>query len=133
MSFDIFLTCFDNGKATALPMGFVSDAIGKFVSVRSPRSWSLSFPDGGAAEIDFGAGPDPSGFGVNRPPGNPEFWAGMLNIIRKTNSALYWAGEGWAIGRDDTIKQIPDRWIKAHGIPTKVSSVSELHDLITRA
>jgi hypothetical protein len=126
MSFDIFLDCFRNGESSSFPRELLEEAFGSLVEgTEGDDFWLL--PDGCTVDIDSDED-GVSGFSVNRPPGGPEFWQGMLSILQKTTSVLYW--EVAVVGQTATITELPPGMIEAFGTPTLVRSPDEITEII---
>jgi hypothetical protein len=133
MSFDIFLTCFQNGEPANFPRAVVEKAFGVNVVKRKPELMELRYPDGGRGFLYIDDEAEIDNFSVNRPPSSPAFWEAILGILRQTTSVLYWAGNGCVVADASVIPHIPTYLIEGVGEPTVVSTIEEILACIERA
>lgn len=94
MSFDIFLSCVDRGESSHFPVVLAEQAFLAFVRLREPTRWVLADC---RADIWIKDLAEISDFGVSRPPGDPAhpFWQGLLTLMQKTQTFLYWPTTGY--------------------------------------
>jgi len=128
MSFDIFITCFQDGEAHPFPRKILEDAFGGFTDRSDPTSWLVSDSN---AVIQVDDADEMEGFGVNRPPdGKHPFWPALVAVLRQTGSALYWPGGGPVVTDQAVVAQLPPEMIEGMGPPIVTTSVSEILRLI---
>ncbi len=133
MSFDIFLGCFKGGEEANFPRSIVEEAFGAFVERREDRCWVLLYPDGGAGDLYVDENPNISGFSVNRPPASPGFWEGILSVLQRTSSVLFWAGSGCVVAFESIIADLPKDLIETVGAPTVVARPEQIVEVIKRS
>jgi hypothetical protein len=118
MSFDIFLVCVDHGSVATIPRSIIKDAFAPFIESRSATSWKLA---NSLADVWIGEDEEETdGCMVSRPPGEEHpFWAALLDIMRKTQTVLFWPSVGpepHAVVADAAvIAQMPPDMIKKLG------------------
>lgn len=131
MSFDIFLTCFRGGEPAPFPRAVVEEALESLVQSYEGRDAWL-FADGGYLSLDSDEDdPDSdtvTGFSVNRPPGDEAFWQGIISVLQKTTSMLYWSVA--VIGQEATIAELPPNVAEGLGPPRLVSTPAEIFELL---
>lgn len=119
MSFDIFISAFENGGLRRYPRAILEKAFRGFTDMSDPESWRLS---NSFATIYIDADDQVSGFGVNRPPSNDHpFWPALLSVLQETSSVLYWPGGGPVVTDQSVAASIPEKMIEALG-PAKVAT-----------
>jgi len=133
MSFDIWLGCFKNGNPEAFPRSIVDDAFGRFAENREPGHWVLRYPDGGRGDLSFDDTPMIKGLAVNRPPAHPDFWKGILEVLSRTTSVLFWPGSGCVVASENVVRDLPEDLIDAVGAPTIVNQPAQIVDVIERS
>jgi hypothetical protein len=133
MSFDIFLVCVDHGSVATIPRSIIKDAFAPFIESRSATNWKLA---NSLADVWIGEDEEETdGFMVSRPPGEEHpFWAALLDIMRKTQTVLFWPSVGpepHAVVADAAvIAQMPPDMIKKLGTPALVTSPAEFLERI---
>jgi hypothetical protein len=132
MSFDIWLCCFKNGEDAYFPREIVEEAFGRFAERREPKWWSLHYPDGGRSELDVADGPMVSGLTVGRPPAHPAFWEGILSVLQRSSSVLFWPEGGAVVADASVIPDLPADLIEVVGIPMVVTHPEEIVECIVR-
>jgi len=132
MSFDIWLGCFKNGEVAKFPLKIVEEAFGRFAQRREPGWWVLNYPDGGRGDLSVEAEPMVPGLAVNRPPAHPAFWEGILAVLQRSSSVLFWPGGGAVVADSSVIPELPPDLIEAVSIPTVVTRAEEIVECIER-
>ncbi|AHG20546.1 hypothetical protein Z042_13625 [Chania multitudinisentens RB-25] len=151
MSWDIFLQTHENGEVGYFPLSFLFESFGTAVTYnniegnkccivleyQNPDAEKYNIMPTSSVELYINIETInnvimTSGFSVNRPPGHEDFWQGLCNILKVTSSALFWGGEGncLAVGREETIKHLPDIMIESLGSPTIVSGHQDILRMI---
>ncbi|MDE2228973.1 MAG: hypothetical protein KGL11_08035 [Alphaproteobacteria bacterium] len=131
MSFDIFVSCYRDGEASTFPRKLAIELLGRFDPGGKDEShWVLKFPDGGWSEIYVTAGPRIGGFMVTRSPDSPEFWSGLIEILKRTTSVLYWPGGPPVVADASVIPHIPKGMIEALGEPVVTTDRDKILELI---
>jgi hypothetical protein len=131
MSFDIFVSAFENGDERMFPCAILEKAFGSFSDMSKPTWWKVA---DSFAVIQVDDATEISGFGVNRPPGDDHpFWPALLDVLRKTSSVLYWPGGGPVITDQSVAAGIPARMIKALGPAKVVTSIEDIFRLISES
>lgn len=151
MSWDIFLQTHENGGVGYFPLSVVFDSFGDAISSSSVAGNEccilLEYKNLDVKKYDIVPVGSveiyieiecldnimmTSGFSINRPPAHDEFWQGLCNILKVTSSALFWGGEGdcLAVGREETIKHLPEIMIDSLGSPTIVSDHQDIFRML---
>jgi hypothetical protein len=109
----------------------VEDALGALVEDYEGRdNWLLA--GGGYLSLDTeGDGPDNdvvTGFSVESPPGDEAFWQGIISVLQKTTSMLYWSVA--VIGQEATLAELPPNVAEGLGPPHLVSTPAEIFELL---
>jgi hypothetical protein len=125
MSFDICLFCFKNGDADFFPTSIVKDAFAPFHVGDDANEWILQFPGGGRCQVRVDDKPLTGGFMIIRPAGNGLHDA-IYEIMRQTNTALWWSFGGAAVADSSVIPHLPPEMIKSLGEPTVVHSGDDI-------
>ncbi|HTZ77335.1 MAG TPA: hypothetical protein VMC10_05490 [Stellaceae bacterium] len=127
MSFDVFLSCFQNGEPATFRRALLERAFGSIITDRSnPEQWVLE----GGSTLYLDEGDEISGFSVNRPPDYDEFWQAIMETLRQTSSVFYWPGGGCVVANIEVAKHMPEDFIEGLGEPTVVTDPSEILELI---
>lgn len=142
MSMDYWLQAFENGEEGLFPLSVVETAFGaaitakKFVGAERTNKrgvvLKLNYP--GEPEFDISlrvtddASPLTSGFGFVHAPVCDAFWQSLLDIMKITATALYWAEteNALVIGQQQTRAHLPADMIETLGEPRVVSSFEQL-------
>lgn len=133
MSFDIFLVCVDQGEVASFPRSIIEERFAPFIKNRTRDSWELI---DSLADVWIGEDVQTSGFMVSRPPGDEKhpFWAALLDIMRKTQTVLFWPSVGpepHAVVADATvIAHMPPDMIEKLGTPALVATPAEFLERI---
>jgi hypothetical protein len=131
MSFDIWISAFEDGESRMFPRAILEKAFGSFSDMSDPTSWRVS---NSFAVIGVDDAPEMNGFAINRPPGDDHpFWPALLDVLRKTSSVLYWPGGGPAITDQSVAAGIPADMIKALGPAKVVTSIEDIFRLISES
>ncbi|AOR64707.1 hypothetical protein [Pectobacterium wasabiae] len=151
MSWDIFLQAHEDGGVGYFPLSIFFESFGTAITYskiegngccivleyHNPDAEKYNIVPISSAEIDIEIELIDniqmlSAFSVNRPPGHDDFWQGLCNILKVTSSALFWGGDGncLAVGREETIKHLPESMIEALGAPTVVSNYQDIFRMI---
>jgi hypothetical protein len=129
MSFDVDVTCFQNGEPANFPRTLLERVFGSIADRSNPEQWVLK----GGSTLYVGEGDQICGFSVNRPPEYDEFWIAIMEILRQTPSVFYWPGGGCVVANPEVAKHMPEDFIKALGAPEVVTDPSEILDIIMRS
>jgi len=128
MSFDIFVTAFQDGKPRAFPRAMLEKAFGPLADMSDPTWWKLKDSFAGI-QVDDEA--EISDFSVNRPPGDDHpFWPALLRVLDETSSVLYWPGGGPVAVNETAAASVPPVMVKKLGAVQTVKTVAELMRLI---
>lgn len=145
MSFEIFLGAFNDGDIGYVPLSLIVESFGTAVVDDGQTSNEccvlLEYQDEyaitGKSNIRIDITPTvidnavmTEGFCVNNPPDNAEFWQSLCTILTLSSSALYWPGEGIAIGNAETARHLPDDMIETLGSPTVVANETDILNLM---
>ncbi len=131
MSFDMFVSCYRDGRSSTFPRKLAIELLGKFGSSKDDSHWVLSFPNGGWSEIYIGGTESQvGGFMVTRSPDSPEFWNGLIEILKQTTSVLYWPGGPPVVADASVIPHIPNGMIDSLGKPVVTTDSDKIRELI---
>ena len=133
MSFEIYISCFRDGEPSTFPRALAEKIFGSYTtSKKDDPSWVLTFPDGDKSELNLGPEPQIDGFMVNRPTGSPELWNGIIEILKRTSSVLYWPGEATACVVADAavIPHLPPDMVESIGTPVVTTDSEKIQDVI---
>lgn len=125
MSFDISLCCFKGGNEDFFSTSIVEGAFGPFHVGDDAGEWVLQFPGGGRCQVRVDDKPMMVGFIINRPAGDGLYDA-IYEIMRQTNTALWWSFGGAAVADSSVIPHLPPEMIKSLGEPTIVHSGDDI-------
>ena len=146
MSFDIFLSDVGGGGGTGFPREIVARAFGPFidkvdtlpkiqvlpdVEPADEERWVLRFADGGGCDVYIDVENPTGGFMVSRPAASPAFWEALIEIMKQTDSVLYWPNGGAVVAKESTIAQMPPSMIEVLGTPKVTTDVKEIHAFIS--
>ncbi len=126
MSFDVWLTCFQNGEPATFPRALLERAFAAIADRNDPERWILE----GGSTLSLDEGTEISGFAVNRPPEYDEFWEAIMEVLRQTPSVFYWPGGGCVVADPAVAKHMPDSFIDGLGTPTVTTDPLAILDLI---
>ena len=129
MSFDVGLTCFQNGEPATFPRSLLERVFSSITDRSNPDEWIL---DGGST-LYMGGGHEITGFAVNRPPEYEEFWQAIMEILRETPSVFYWPGGGCVVANADVAKHMSAEFIEGLGEPKVVTDPMEILEMIVRS
>ncbi len=130
MSFDIWLGNFKNGVAAPFSRSIAEQAFTRFIERREPLGWILRFPDGGRADVSIADTTTIEGLSVSRPPASPDFWDGILYILQRTTSVLFWPGTGCVVASEAVIPDLPKKLVEKIGTPTIVTRSKQIPEVI---
>ena len=133
MSFDTWLGCFKNGNPEAFPLSIVEDAFGRFAERRERGHWILHYPDGGRGDLSIDDTPMDKGLAVDRPPAHPDFWQGILDVLSRTTSVLFWPGSGFVVASETVVPDLPKEFIDTVGKPTVITRPEQIVEVIKRS
>ncbi|WP_192183646.1 hypothetical protein [Mesorhizobium amorphae] len=140
MSFEAYLSCFENGEQSYFPTSVVDDAFAPFITSRDPESscWVVTYHDTPPAldqsDLYLTLDPEDESRLVARPTGNPRLFASMLKVLQATNSAVYCAGEcPPMVGRAETISHLSPDMVEALGSPIVVVDGDEIRNRLERS
>lgn len=142
MSMDFWLQSFDKREQGFFPLTLLEQAFAKAIvnkhtyceidNERSIVTFTLQY----LGEEDFNlqiiatneASPLISGFGFTHPPANNDFWQSLIDILKTTTTALYWAAphNALVIGQPDTRHLLPPDMIETLGEPRIVISIKDM-------
>jgi len=142
MSFDIFLACYRDGENATFPHEIVRRAFAPYIleihgglkvdpeaEVDSQR-WALRFKDGGRCDVYINAEGPIGGFMVNRPPGSPAFWDALIDIMKQTDTVLFWPDGGAVVAKESVVAHMPPDMIEVMGRPKVTIDMKEIHGFI---
>jgi hypothetical protein len=112
MSFDIWLGNFNNGVSAPFARSIVDQAFMRFIERREPLGWILRIPDGGRADMSIADTTMIEGLAVNLPTASSDFWEGILYILQRTTSVLFWPGTGCVVASEAVIPELPKNFWK---------------------
>jgi len=134
MSFEIYLSCYKSGEGSKFPMAVLEEALGRYAKRHDEEHWwILKFPDGGRSDLFFQPGEQIDGGMVSRPCTSPELWSGLIKILKRTSSVLYWPGGGCVVADAAVIADMPPDMIKSLGRPVVTTDPKVILDLIARS
>lgn len=131
MSFDLFIQNYRRGEITTFPRAIVESAFKGYLKEVDPEFFVLNFPDGGRSELYTQSGPAISDFMIAGPAGSPEFWRGLLDVLRGTGAVLFWPEGGAVVANESVIQDLPESLIEVTGVPTVVREPEEIPRLIS--
>lgn len=138
MSVDYWLQAFHEGEEGFFPLEVVEKAFSNAIVSNDHRgNFRLEYPcDPGFHDfLELSVGPlcGPNndmigGFWFVHAPSHKAFWQSLIDILKVTPSALYWADDQDAlvISQAETQNHLPPDMIETLGQPRLVSSLSEL-------
>jgi hypothetical protein len=136
MSFDIHVNFHGGGEFVSLPVAILERIFGPYAEPenrRDPEWWNLTYSDRdhGVLQLHPDANNQIRSFGVNRPPGSPLFWEGILQVLREKPAVLYWPGDNpIVVASEAMIEELPKDMVEALGMPTVVSTIEEILEKI---
>ncbi|SJM29594.1 hypothetical protein [Mesorhizobium delmotii] len=144
MSFEAYLSCFENGEQSYFTTSIVNDAFAPFITSRDPEfsCWLVTYQDSPSAldQTDLYLNLDPddasrcSGFTVARPTSNIRLFDSLLRILQATNSTIYCPGEcPPMVGRAEAIAHLSPELVEALGTPVVVLNGNEIRDRLERS
>jgi hypothetical protein len=142
VSLDIFISAITDDEGNTFDRAIVERAFKSIVVNQSGDYWNLQTPQremtGAAVFIEDA--PRISHFSVNRPPDYdwfPEFWNAMFEVLRQTNTFLFWPAHGQfphcCLANPNLIPQISAEIIDALGKPALVTSGAETEAVLVRS
>ena len=106
MSFEAYLSCFEDGEESYFPTSIVEDAFAPFITRREPEfsCWVVTYDDASSADLylnfDPGDASRCSGFTVARPSDDPRLYEALWKILRVTKFGRLlrrrMPADGWA-------------------------------------
>lgn len=129
----MFLSCVRDGESSTFPLAVVEETLGPYAKSRSKNGWQLHFPDGGVCDLYFNPAPQTDGFMVSRPSGNPELWKGLIEILKRTTSVLFWPGGVPVVADISVIPHLPKDFIEALGEPVVTTDSDKIRALISKS
>jgi hypothetical protein len=129
MSFDIFVSAFENEGPFHFPVAILHRAFAPYILSERSREdregarhkvWALAFADSpGSTDIYLDGGDMVFGFGIGNPPDVIEFWEVVAGLLRDLPCLLYWPNVKpvGIIGSLDVLPHIPSQYIEKIGIP----------------
>ena len=131
MSFDIFISAFQDGKHRYYPRISLEKAFGSFCDMSDPTWWKVA---DSFAVIELDDTPQVSDFSVNRPPAEDhQFWPARLGAMRDTSSVIYWPGSGPVVTDESVKATLPPDMIKVLGPATVVASIEDIFRLLSES
>ncbi|WP_194207681.1 hypothetical protein [Superficieibacter sp. 1612_C1] len=138
MSMDYWLQAFDNGEGGFFPLSVVENAFGSAIVSNDNNGYlRLEYPSD-PRFLDFielrvpvfstEEGLMTDGFAFVHAPGHKAFWQSLVDILRVTPTALYWADtqDALVIGQQETRQHLPPDMIETLGEPRLITSIQEL-------
>ncbi|MGQ0675428.1 MAG: hypothetical protein ACT4N4_04995 [Rhodospirillales bacterium] len=120
MSFDIYVSAFEDEDSYKIPIATLRRRFGKHIKSESGPVWRIGFADEpGESDVYVDIGETTTGFAVGRPPNSLEFWEIIAGILRDLPCALYWptTDEVAVMGSLDLLRHLPKSFIEKMGIP----------------
>ena len=120
MSFDIFITAFENEDIYRFPISTLRERFAKHIIGDDGVVWCIGFDEGpGNSYVYLGGEEMIDGFCVNRPADYLEFWEIIAGILRDLPCLLYWPStKPTAImGSLDMLRNLPKDWVDRVDIP----------------
>lgn len=142
MSMDYWLQAFDHGEEGFFPLSIVEEAFGDAITNKNISrseiagkilvSYNLKYPQQPEYYLSVWATNDAiplvSNLDFVHVPGTDAFWQSLVDILRVTHTALYWADteNALVIGKQETRRQMPLGMIETLGEPRVVTSYEHL-------
>lgn len=154
MGFEVFLSCYEQGECAEFPAAVLEDLWATVITRREPiregERWVLNYPceidpdepttvlfqgrecpvireDATDVYIRVDEAGMTDGFMVAGPPGHDDFYASLLAILRRTNTALYCAGLcPPLVGHAGMMAHLPPDMIEALGQPVLLTTPGEI-------
>lgn len=141
MSFDIFLASVHAGEPMPFPRAILEEIFQPYIEPHEGTSIHVRFPDGWDAWLDCSDVVEVDGVScvyglvINRPPVSPEFWDGLIELMRRTPTVLLWPGDGVCsvVVNPDVIKELSPGQIESTGIPAVITTKEEISKYITES
>ncbi|MER8483843.1 hypothetical protein [Mesorhizobium sp. M1322] len=144
MSFEAYLSCFENGEQSHFPTSTVSEAFAPFITSRDPEfsRWTVTYQDSSSAldqtELYLDLDPNDalrcSGFTVARPTSDGRLFDSLLRILQTTNSTIYCSGEcPPMVGHAEAIAHLNSELVEALGTPVVVLNGNEIRARLERS
>jgi hypothetical protein len=130
MSFTIYIGAFRDHELFDYDPTIVEEVFAPLIATRGSFGWALKV--GGFVSIDDA--PKINHFSVDRPPGSAAFWVGLVEIMRRTPSVVYWPDEGRTscVADQALIAHLPPDMVEALGEPFVVSNGEEITNAIKK-
>src|SRR5262245_60923704 len=135
MSFDVYLQCYEYGRAAGIPRTSVRRLF-PVIEAQSGRDyWQVRYDELHACTIYLAtfAADDQlvSSLTLNRPCGMPQFWDSVLTVMRMGNVVLYFPGcLNPLVANEFVGAHLPADMLEALGRPRCVQSGQEIVDII---
>lgn len=138
MSMDYWLQAFDNGEEGFFPLSVVENAFGSAIVSNNHNGYlTLEYPSDpqflNCLELQVSVlrtekGLMTEGFAFVHAPGHEAFWKSLVDILRVTPTALFWADtqDALVIGQQETRQHLPSDMIESLGEPRLITSIQEL-------
>jgi len=128
MSFDLFVSRFQDGEPALFRSSVLVRAIEPFVVETTLKSFELRFPDeSGCTVFADTASYEMDGFNVNRPCASVQLYEALLTILKISGMVLVTPSEcPPLIGLADTAGHLPADIVEALGKPVLLRSASEI-------
>ena len=131
MSFEVFLSCYKNGETSTFPLSVLENALAHYADrCDEQHYWVLEFPDGSNSELGLQPGAQIEGCTVFRPSDSPELWNGLIEILKRTMSVLYWPGGPPVVADAAVIPHVPKDMIESLGEPVVTTDREKIFELI---
>jgi hypothetical protein len=127
MSFDLELMAFKDGGPAMFPSRIVNEALAPFIQSRDDEMCLLAFPDGGGGEMpaDNDEEMETSGVSIGGASGT-DIYSALYEILRQTNSVLFWSFGGCVVADASVISDLPDGFTDDLGEPIVVGGGAEI-------
>jgi len=137
MSWDMWIGCFKDGEVGTFSCEIVEAAFKPYIVERQGDHWEFEFPDDGAGQAtvhyDEANRNLVSGLAFNRPSSSPYFWTVLIDILRQTDTVLFWAGEGSVVAHQSMIANLPEGFLESIGTPTVTTDMQAIFKMIEKA
>jgi hypothetical protein len=127
VSFDVFLSVFDHGDLSGIPLSTVRECFGRHVEVAEGAYWKLRYDAENSCNVDLSIDPaDPNrvqGLAINRPCGDSRFWNAIFKLLQAGNIVVYFPGGAAPLVASEGVKaHMPPDMVESLGNPIIVDS-----------
>jgi len=126
MSYDLWISRFEDGEVVPFPRQWVLDEFGPYVLEAGEGFLNLRFPGGGEPCLYLGDGAEVDSLRINWPYGSPELESGILRLLRRSTMVIYGPDTPIVVGRGDTRSHLPGDMVETLGEPIVVGEGSSV-------